>query len=117
MKKNIIFFAIFGFLISLADTKAEEMHFTLALARNVITPAEETVTYAVPKQLGYFKQENLNVSYLLTDGSTAVIQAVASGSADAGYASSMNIAAAVDKGVPVKAFAGKIGRASCRERV
>ena len=82
------------------------MHFTLALARNVITPAEETVTYAVPKQLGYFKQENLNVSYLLTDGSTAVIQAVASGSADAGYASSMNIAAAVDKGVPVKAFAG-----------
>jgi ABC-type nitrate/sulfonate/bicarbonate transport system substrate-binding protein len=46
------------------------------------------------------------VSLLKANGSTAALQAVASGSADVAYASSLNIAAAVDKGVPVKAFAG-----------
>ncbi|WP_338628747.1 ABC transporter substrate-binding protein [Yersinia intermedia] len=79
---------------------------TLALARSAITPAEETFTYAVPKQKGYFAEEGLNISILKTNGSTAALQAVASGSADIAYASSMTIAAAIEKGVPVKAFAG-----------
>jgi NitT/TauT family transport system substrate-binding protein len=79
---------------------------TLALARSAITPGEETFTYAVPKQLGYFKEEGLDVSMIKANGSTAALQAVASGSADVAYASSVNIAAAIDKGVPVKAFAG-----------
>lgn len=79
---------------------------TLALARNTLTAAEETFTYAIPKQLGYFSAENIEPSILQTDGSTAALQAVASGSADIAYASSANIAAAIDKGVPLKAFAG-----------
>lgn len=79
---------------------------TLALARSAITPGEETFTYAVPKQMGWFKREGLSVELLKANGSTAALQAVASGSADLAYASSLNIAAAVDKGVPVKAFAG-----------
>lgn len=86
--------------------QAQEKTLTLALARNTITPGEETFTYAVPKQLGWFKREGLAVNLLKTNGSTAALQAVASGSADVAYASSLNIAAAVDKGVPVKAFAG-----------
>ena len=93
-----LFFAISGF--------AEPAHFVLALARSTTTPAEETFTYAIPKQLGYFLEENINPTLLYTDGSTAALQAVASGSADIAYASSANIAAAVDKGVPLKAFAG-----------
>jgi len=79
---------------------------TLALARSAITPGEELFTYAVPKQLGWFKREGLTDNLLKTNGSTAALQAVASGSADIAYASSLNIAAAIDKGVPVKAFAG-----------
>lgn len=86
--------------------QAQDADFTLALARNTVTAAEETFTYAIPKQLGYFEQEKLNPKILQTDGSTAALQAVASGSADIGYASSASIAAAVDKGVPLKAFAG-----------
>lgn len=88
------------------SAQAQEKTLTLALARNAITPGEETFTYAVPKQLGWFKQEGLTVNLLKANGSTAALQAVASGSADVAYASSLNIAAAVDKGVPVKAFAG-----------
>lgn len=89
-----------------AGAMAADTNFTLALARNTITAGEETFTYAVPKQLGYFEEEKLNPTILQADGSTAALQAVASGSADVGYASSVNIAAAIDKGVPIKAFAG-----------
>lgn len=99
---GMLFLCLFA-TTALAQEKAK---LTIALARNVITPAEETYMYAVPKQLGYFDDENIEVSILLTNGSTAAIQALISGSADIAFASSLNIAAAVDKGVPIKAFAG-----------
>jgi len=93
--------------LSLATAaQAEDGRFKLALARNTLTAAEETFTYAIPKQLGFFRQESLNTVILQTNGSTAAIQAVATGNADVAYASSANIAAAIDKGVPIKAFAG-----------
>lgn len=95
-----------GLSIGLSTVQAEETKFTLALARNTLTAGEETFTYAIPKQLGYFEEENLSPSILQTDGSTAALQAVASGAADIAYASSANIAAAIDKGVPLRAFAG-----------
>ncbi len=93
-------------LMSSLSTQAQDKTLTLALARNAITPGEELFTYAVPKQMGWFKREGLAVNLLKTNGSTAALQAVASGSADIAYASSLSIAAAIDKGVPVKAFAG-----------
>lgn len=93
------------FMISLVHGQKTN-NITIALARNTITPAEENYTYAVPKALGYFAKDNLSVNILSTDGSTAAIQALVSGSADIAYASSANIAAAIDKGVKIKAFAG-----------
>lgn len=78
----------------------------LALARSTITPAEETFTIAVPEQMGFFKQEGIAVSIIPANGSTAALQAVASGHADIAFASSVNIAAAIEKGMPLKAFAG-----------
>ncbi|MBL0090517.1 MAG: ABC transporter substrate-binding protein [Ideonella sp.] len=98
--------ACLGLGLGLQAQAQPEKTLTLALARNAITPGEETFTYAVPKQMGWFKREGLSVGLLKTNGSTAALQAVASGSADVAYASSLNIAAAIDKGVPVKAFAG-----------
>lgn len=92
--------------LGFAASAQAEGNLTLALARNTVTAAEETFTYAVPKQLGYFAEEGLSPTILQTDGSTAALQAVASGSADVGYASSAAIAAAIDKGVGLKAFAG-----------
>ncbi|MBK0419784.1 ABC transporter substrate-binding protein [Leucobacter sp. CSA1] len=78
---------------------------TVAFARNTVTAGEETFTYAVPKKLGFFEEEGLEVDMVTSDGSTAAIQALASGSADVAYASSANILAAIEQGVPVKAFA------------
>lgn len=108
MKTTFLHFVFFmsAFLLLPLSGFAETTNFVLALARSTTTPAEETFTYAIPKQLGYFYDENINPSLLYTDGSTAALQAVATGSADIAYASSVNIAAAIDKGVPLKAFAG-----------
>lgn len=104
MKRRIL--TALALCLGLAASAQAEDNFTLALARNTLTAAEETFTYAIPKQLGYFTEEGLSPTILQTDGSTAALQAVASGSADVGYASSAAIAAAVDKGVGLKAFAG-----------
>lgn len=92
--------------IFLATAAHAQNNLTIALARNTITPAEETFTIAVPKQLGYFKEEGISVAIITTSGSTAALQAVANGSADIAYASSTTIASAVERGIPVKAFAG-----------
>lgn len=79
---------------------------TVALARNFITPAEEIFTIAVPKQLGYFKEEGIEVEILTTNGSSAALLALTSGDADIAYASSINLVSAIENGMPVKAFAG-----------
>ncbi len=79
---------------------------TIAFARNTVTAAEEIFTYAVPKGLDFFAEENLEVDMVTSDGSTAAIQALAGGSADIAYASSANILAAIEQGLPIKAFAG-----------
>lgn len=108
MKATFLHFVVLlsALLLSPISVFAEPTNFVLALARSTTTPAEETFTYAIPKQLGYFHEENIAPSLLYTDGSTSALQAVATGSADIAYASSVNIAAAIDKGVPLKAFAG-----------
>lgn len=79
---------------------------TIALARNTITPAEEIFSFAVPAQLGYFAAEGIAPTIIKTNGSIAALQAVASGNADIGFASSVSIAAAIENGMPIKAFAG-----------
>jgi NitT/TauT family transport system substrate-binding protein len=79
---------------------------TVAYAEKTASAAEETFAYCVPKALGLFSKHQLSVNMTYNDGSTAAIQSVASGSADLGFASAASIAAAVDKGVPIKAIAG-----------
>lgn len=93
-------------LLAVSAASLAQDTITVALARNTITAAEETFTIAVPKQLGYFDEEGIRVSIITTNGSTAALQAVASGSADIAYTSSANIAVAIEKGMPIKAFAG-----------
>jgi NitT/TauT family transport system substrate-binding protein len=64
--------------------------------------------WAVPSELGFFEEEGLEVTQELADGSTAALQVVASGSADYTNAGVVSVMAAVNTGVPVKAFAGVV---------
>ncbi|MGL4668805.1 MAG: ABC transporter substrate-binding protein [Saezia sp.] len=100
-KRFFLFLLLFSTVTAFAQTKV-----SLVLARNIITPAEEVFAFAVPKQLGYFKSEGIEPVILKANGSTAAIQLVASGHAQIGFASSSSLAAAIEKGIPVKAFAG-----------
>lgn len=81
---------------------------TMAIASAVIGPKEEVAVYAVGKEMGFFKDENLTVDTINADGSIAAIQAVASGSADITPADAGSILGAVEKNVPVKAVGGLV---------
>ena len=70
-----------GSLALTHSASAQEKTLTLALARSAITPGEETFTYAVPKQLGWFKREGLTVNLLKANGSTAAICSMLASSA------------------------------------
>ena len=79
---------------------------TIAMAHSNIQAAEEVTTFAVPKGAGFFKQNCIEMGVVFTNGSTAALQALLSGSADIAFASSVNVAQAVEQGLPVKIYAG-----------
>ena len=72
------------------------------------TPNEQVGAYAVAVEMGYFAEENLTTTVNNADGSTAAIQAVASGSADVTATSALSLVPAVAQGVPIKAFGGLV---------
>jgi NitT/TauT family transport system substrate-binding protein len=81
---------------------------TFAIASAVIGPKEEVAMFAVAQELGYYKDEQLTVKTINTDGSIAAVQAVGSGQADVTAADSGSILAAGEKGVPVTAVGGLV---------
>ncbi len=81
---------------------------TFAIASAVIGPKEEVAMYAVAQELGYYKEEQLTVKTINTDGSIAAVQAVGNGQADVTAADTGSILAAVQKNVPVTAVGGLV---------
>lgn len=81
---------------------------TFAIASAVIGPKEEVAMYAVAQELGYFKDEQLTVKTINTDGSIAAVQAVGQGQADVTAADTGSILAAVSKNVPVTTVGGLV---------
>jgi NitT/TauT family transport system substrate-binding protein len=91
-----------------AGKTSEPAKLTMAISSAVIAPKEEVAVYAVGKEMGFFKEENLTVDTINADGSIAALQAVASGSADVTPADAGSILGAVEKNVPVKAIGGLV---------
>lgn len=91
-----------------AAGELETAEVTYVTAAAVILPKEEVATYAVPEALGFFEEEALQVDVVTSDGSTAAIQAVASGSADITAADLGSLFAAVEEGVPVTGLGGLV---------
>lgn len=82
--------------------------FTFVAPAAVNLPNDQVAVYAVGKELGFFEAEGLDVRLELADGSTAAVQAVASGSADATAADVSAVLTAGQQGVPVKAIGGLV---------
>lgn len=82
--------------------------FTFVAAAAVALPNEQVAVYAVGKEYGFFEEEGLEVDLQFADGSTAAVQAVASGSADVTGADVSAVLSAGQQGVPVKAVGGLV---------
>lgn len=74
---------------------------TLAHALPNLTPSF-AIDSSMPAELGYWKQEGLDVDVITTPGASAAIQLVISGKADAAVASPVAAMHAVQKGVNLK---------------
>jgi NitT/TauT family transport system substrate-binding protein len=89
-----------------ADAPPDKLR--LVFSSQVILANEQVATYAVAEKLGFFKAENLDVSWTTSDGSTAGILSVASNSADLTASSAVSAIPAVTRGVRIKVFAGLV---------
>lgn len=80
---------------------------TLTYVGSAAVPGSTQVAlYAVPTELGFFADEGLEVDLQLADGSTAALQAVASGSGAVTNSEVGSTISAAAGGVPVKNFTG-----------
>lgn len=66
------------------------------------------ILYATSQQQGYFAKENLQIKVAYADGSTAALQALASGSGDIAAASLSEALKAKAKGLPLKVLAASV---------
>ena len=81
---------------------------TIAIASATIQANNDVAIIAVAKGMKYFAAENIEVETVLTAGSTAAVQAVASRQADITAADLGSILGAVEKGVPLKVIGGLV---------
>jgi NitT/TauT family transport system substrate-binding protein len=81
---------------------------TVAIAAAVLGPKEEVAVVSVGKQMGYFKEEGIDVDTINADGSVAAVQAVASGSADLTPGDTGSLLAGVQKNVPITVVGGLV---------
>lgn len=77
--------------------------FTLMFGQRTAT-ASEARTYFIPKHLGFFKEENLDVTLQPTDGATQEMQLLAAGQGDAGLGAPPAILLARNSGAKVRAI-------------
>ncbi|QDG94703.1 ABC transporter substrate-binding protein (plasmid) [Rhizobium sp. NIBRBAC000502774] len=75
---------------------------TVAMGHQSISVGEELYLYAVPKQLGYFRDEGLDVKFEPTSGSGAAVQLVVGGRADMGQSNSTTVFNAIQKGADIR---------------
>jgi NitT/TauT family transport system substrate-binding protein len=79
-----------------------------AAASATYQPKEEFATFAVPKKLNYFKQENLTVSAVTTAGSIDLVNLVAAGRVDIGGADLGSVMQAIEKGANIVVIGGLV---------
>jgi len=92
-------------LASFVAGAADLRKITLVQAHTNIGVGEEVFLYAVPKKLGYFEQEGLDVSIQGVAGGSLAAQVLQGGSAQIASAAPESIMFVRDKGGDIKSFA------------
>lgn len=75
----------------------------LVFAHAQVVPNEEVPLWAVPKAMGWFDEEGLEVEPQWANGSSAALQVLASGTAQFAHSDKTSLIATRDKGVKVRA--------------
>src|ERR1044071_10180745 len=88
-----------------AQSAAES--FTLMFGQKTAT-ASESRTYFIPKHLGFFKEENVEVTLQPTEGATQEMQLLAAGQGDAGLGAPPAVLLARNNGAKVRAIYNSI---------
>jgi len=91
-----------GLLAVIVQANAADQ-FTLMFGQRTAT-ASEARSYFIPKHLGFFKEENLEVTLQPTDGATQEMQLLAAGQGDAGLGAPPAILLARNSGANVRAI-------------
>lgn len=81
---------------------------TVAITTASLAQKEDVAVFAVGSQLGYYEEEGIEISTVNADGSSAALQAVASGSADVSTPDAGSILGARASGVPIVAIGGLV---------
>ena len=91
---------VVGLLAAIVQANAADQ-FTLMFGQRTAT-ASEARSYFIPKHLGFFKEENLEVTLQPTDGATQEMQLLAAGQGDAGLGAPPAILLARNSGAKVR---------------
>ncbi len=94
---------VFGGLLAVIVQANAADQFTLMFGQRTAT-ASEARSYFIPKHLGFFKEENLEVTLQPTDGATQEMQLLAAGQGDAGLGAPPAILLARNSGANVRAI-------------
>ena len=79
------------------------------VAATAVPGSAHIATYAVPDALGFFEEEGIRVEENFADGSTASLQALASGSGDTTNSGMISVMSGSTKGLPVVGIASAAG--------
>ena len=98
--------------VQLVPAAAQSADTQVTLA--VLAPSALLWVHAVAEQKGFYKARNLQIRELRVSDSPALLQAVASGSVDAGASLGDLAVRAIDKGAPIVVSGAMIGKAILR---
>jgi len=80
--KRLLLLTTAALIVALAPAAHAQTKLRMAGPAPVLSATDSIIWYAVPTQLGYFKEEGLDVTYNLSPGLTGSAQALQSGSVD-----------------------------------
>lgn len=100
-------YAVTACLIAGLATPASAEPFTLMFGQKTAT-ASESRTYFIPKYLGFFKDEDVEVTLQPTDGATQEMQLLSAGQGDAGLGAPPAVLLARNSGAKVRAIFNSI---------
>lgn len=93
---------------SAEEGKTELRNVKVAITTASLAQKEDVAVFAVAEQLGFYAEEGITIEVFTNDGSTAALQAVASGSADVTSPDLGSILGGQGSSVPVSAVGGLV---------